>query len=1430
MGTFTAFRIIAITLISIWLQSVLAQTPSPLHSIKKFNISFSDETILYAQTEPPSEELAIASQFFPDFPEFACQGADDFTVPEGSAWILSKFVFPGVYSADPPGGPAPLANLFILADDGGHPGIPLFELPQLPVLPSTGGNLEIMLPFDLNLMSGVYWISVQANMPYNPLGQWYWAKQAAPVIGQPLHWQNPGGGFELPGTLSWASAQEIPWPSGPVSDLNFSFIIYGYEAGTCQPQSSLRVGDWHNPEPWHNWIGGITGSTEVQLTVDPGSGCPFTVQMVVFSYLSPDNTWIPFHTDHDGSQIPEDTYGTLITSGNGWQGTLYHNLLPQQDFELFIKAVAFLDNGEMIETTASIFYDPTPPSEVILNVEDFMIIDGNEILLDIEPGNCTDLSKVLVELIPKPEEFNKGVPHIQQPPGSTICAPVAATACLKWFESQGDVVVTGGLTNEALIDSLKNRCKTNQGKSGTNPDDLAEGLKKWIEAHGDGYTVRGPLPFDWKEMRNELERGQDVLSGIVWKEGGGHRMTFNSIKNQPEPDGKIRVDFMDPVTGNEEWGYLDPNTGELTGFTGGGAEGTLGNTIIICPKQPVPLTGPGTQLDGPNPPLLSIPVESPGKYFLRIQILDNSNHQSRFDLVMVKPEPADQPVIESMDSYLTHYGESVRVNGRNFTIDPSQGCIVMDGELSPVIPTFSGFFDIFFDCPDLPPGPHVLQIMNGGGQLSNPVTFETYLPENVWFLSPNENDRIMNDTLSITVAPPIFADWIDSVRFYVSHPDLPEKVYLGTDNDGTSESYGTLNPAGSGKGWNLPVYIYNERLEIYFDPAYSVSAEAFSKAGHVFTGSTPARIDYPPYSLKINEENSKTAGGKTPENDSIVIEFEIDNNEVLNDIIAGARPMGGFDFVRILKHVDQDTVSDVKDKDGKDISGYICGPVAAAVCLDWLKRNSTGTGVTDINKLIRELAKKAGTKHGEGTRDDELEKAIREVAEKSVHGIPGIKTERHFEKPYRHIGRNLRDSADVIILIQQKKKQPDGTTDTVGHFVTVSSHHSEIQYQPMTGPNGEWMGCVAVQKDYIDFMDPSTGETVYKEAKWYNDPVTITDYDVPGSGSNVGDGWVGGTIVVKKSNKAVTPPEDFAWMAAITPNEDDTYRVSIPCADIPEGLFEIEILAQTSDGTEVNDKIMIVNGAPNVFAGFEADIRLGAAPLTVTFNNLSLPAGQITSWHWDFGDGFSSDESNPVHVYDFPGMFDVSLVVSGGVTSDTAFRSDFITVMPGVTHNISIPSGWSGFSGYVQPNDPALESVMQPIMDELVMMRNLTQLFWPEQGINTIGNFNPKEGYIVKVTENTTLEIQGIPLSDLSFQLESGWNIIPVPVYCNVPVQQVLGSIINQVVICMEIAGNGIFWPALNIQTLHEFVPGRAYFLKLSEPVNVSFPDCGISR
>ena len=75
-------------------------------------------------------------------------------------------------------------------------------------------------------------------------------------------------------------------------------------------------------------------------------------------------------------------------------------------------------------------------------------------------------------------------------------------------------------------------------------------------------------------------------------------------------------------------------------------------------------------------------------------------------------------------------------------------------------------------------------------------------------------------------------------------------------------------------------------------------------------------------------------------------------------------------------------------------------------------------------------------------------------------------------------------------------------------------------------------------------------------------------------------------------------------------------------------------------------------------AKFTAEPRIGPEQLTVQFTDQST--GNITSWLWDFGDGTTSIEPNPSHVYQEAYSYTVSLTVTGPDGPDIETKNYYI--------------------------------------------------------------------------------------------------------------------------------------------------------------------------
>jgi len=90
-------------------------------------------------------------------------------------------------------------------------------------------------------------------------------------------------------------------------------------------------------------------------------------------------------------------------------------------------------------------------------------------------------------------------------------------------------------------------------------------------------------------------------------------------------------------------------------------------------------------------------------------------------------------------------------------------------------------------------------------------------------------------------------------------------------------------------------------------------------------------------------------------------------------------------------------------------------------------------------------------------------------------------------------------------------------------------------------------------------------------------------------------------------------------------------------------------------------------GAPPQ-AEADGNPKSGAAPLSVQFEGIGTdPDGGTVEYHWEFGDGASSEEQNPLHVYENPGDYVAVLTV----TDDEGDQ----TTAPGIPIHVVDPSG-----------------------------------------------------------------------------------------------------------------------------------------------------------
>jgi hypothetical protein len=130
------------------------------------------------------------------------------------------------------------------------------------------------------------------------------------------------------------------------------------------------------------------------------------------------------------------------------------------------------------------------------------------------------------------------------------------------------------------------------------------------------------------------------------------------------------------------------------------------------------------------------------------------------------------------------------------------------------------------------------------------------------------------------------------------------------------------------------------------------------------------------------------------------------------------------------------------------------------------------------------------------------------------------------------------------------------------------------------------------------------------------------------------------------------------------------------------------------------------------------------------------------------------------------------------------------------------------------------------MVNNLTILRNLTQLYWPSEDVNTIGNFDNQSGYALKSTANVSFEICGATFASSEIVLEAGWHYLPVLSECPVNAMDLFGAHLADIVIVTDLIGSQVFWPAMGVYSLEYLQPGKAYKIKLANPITLTFPVC----
>jgi len=157
---------------------------------------------------------------------------------------------------------------------------------------------------------------------------------------------------------------------------------------------------------------------------------------------------------------------------------------------------------------------------------------------------------------------------------------------------------------------------------------------------------------------------------------------------------------------------------------------------------------------------------------------------------------------------------------------------------------------------------------------------------------------------------------------------------------------------------------------------------------------------------------------------------------------------------------------------------------------------------------------------------------------------------------------------------------------------------------------------------------------------------------------------------------------------------------------------------------------------------------------------------------------------------------------------------------------IDLPQGWSYFSTYIDPFEPNIDSLCLPIVNEVFIVKSgAGQTYWPQWNINMLGEIEIGQGYQIKMNSTQTMEVAGLAVApeNTPVILVAGWSIIGYLRQSPAPIDQLLGSVVSEIVIAKNGMGQ-TYWPLWGINMIGNMMTGEGYQIKMNSQQTITYP------
>lgn len=287
----------------------------------------------------------------------------------------------------------------------------------------------------------------------------------------------------------------------------------------------------------------------------------------------------------------------------------------------------------------------------------------------------------------------------------------------------------------------------------------------------------------------------------------------------------------------------------------------------------------------------------------------------------------------------------------------------------------------------------------------------------------------------------------------------------------------------------------------------------------------------------------------------------------------------------------------------------------------------------------------------------------------------------------------------------------DGITSTEQNPVHTYSDFGDYNIS-LTIKNAEGQ-CTVLEEDLVKYTEPLPDFEFSKSAFCVNEEISL----------------------LNNSRNAQT----YAWYI----DEDTLLSINPAISFATRGVREVTLEATDKDDCSNRITKQVIVQKPS--AAFTAQqISAECPPLTSTF--LSTETENVVQWDWRINDEFFSSFENPAHTFNFPGKYDISLVVTDNIGCIDSSRFDELVKLGGPFGSYSVDRDTGCLSQEVLFEASATNTVsyLWDFGDGVVRETNVPDVDYSYQAL---GTFNPgliledEFGCRVPISQNTQINI-----------------------------------------------------------------------------------------